>query len=98
VEAHYISQVLDEADALGLRHPEIHDHQIDAGRLGAHPCEELHAAPHGDGLVSGRLERGPEAVAYERRVVGDDDAFDRHRRGWHSSGVSGSAGSDVRGI
>ncbi len=69
----------DQVDAGRVRQAEIEHDEIDLLQIGPHAGQQLRRALDDDRLVPGGLERGAKTVAYERRVVGDDDCLDRDR-------------------
>ena len=66
-----------------MRQAQVEHDQIDGRQIGAHPREQLRRALDGHGFVSRALERGPETVAHERSVVGDDNRLGCERGAGH---------------
>ena len=70
-----------------LRQPQVEHDEVDVGQVGADARQQLGRALDHDGLVPGVLDRRPEPVAHERRVVGDDDRLGRDRGRGHLEGI-----------
>ena len=57
--------------------------EIDLIEVGADACQQLGGALHDDRLVTRLFDRRSEAIAHERRVVGDDDGLGADRGTGH---------------
>ena len=69
-----------------MRQPQVDDEQIELREVGAHAGEQLGGAFHGHGAMAGALQRRLEAVADERRIVGDEDGFGAGGASGHGRG------------
>ena len=59
---------LHQLDARGVRHPQIEHNQIEIVEVGAHVREQLRHGFDDHGAMPGRVERGLEPIAHERRI------------------------------
>ena len=65
--------------ARGVRQPQVEHEQVDGDEVRLDACQQFRRALDDDRPVSRAFERGPETIAHERRVVGDDDGLRRDR-------------------
>ncbi len=64
--------------ARGVRQAQIEHQQVDGDEVRLDPCQQFRRALDDDRPVSRALERGPETIAHERSIVGDDDRLRRN--------------------
>jgi hypothetical protein len=72
-----------QADARRVGQPQVEHDQVDVRLIRAYAGEEIAHRLDRHRMVARALERRPEAVAHERRVVGDDDGLRSNGRGGH---------------
>ena len=71
----HLADVADDVEAGRVGQPQIEDEQIELRQVDAHAREQFGGAFDGQGAMSGALDRRLEAVADERRVIGDEDGL-----------------------
>jgi glucose/arabinose dehydrogenase len=70
-----LAQLTDRFDAAGMRHAQVHDHQIDLSGIVPHPRQQLARARDRHCRVPGALQGRSKPIPYEGSVVGDDDGL-----------------------